>query len=332
MCSDGRAGGVNGAVVVAVNQLIAIGPGHGGFRPVGYGIAVRELAQVARCRQVVAFVLGVVIKHLGELLAGDAVAGLEGPVSVAGGHAGDSGPVHGIAIPFLGVYVLVGVAQVLIRDVRLALQVVENLHSLGAGHLCVGGEGCSAHALHDALFHHIVHGGMVPGVLLHVCQMVGGAQLAAVAAEGHGDGHLAIGLGKAVGAVLVLGDLNLVAVCVFHNHLVHLKALVRLGGDGHRIPFLRAAGAGGHSAVFRLVHRGGIGEHHRGRVLAHLHGNGFTGKAGARSFDAHLVCPGGQASDRGTRTGGPGTGATQPVLHSGGDAGYLVGTAAHGVR
>ena len=49
------------------------------------------------------------------------------------------------------------------------------------------------------------------------------------------------------------------AVLVFHQDFIHLKALVRLGGDGHHIPFLRAAGAGGHSAVFRLVHDGGIG-------------------------------------------------------------------------
>ena len=100
---------------------------------------------------------------------------------------------------------------------------------------------------------------MVPGILAHVRQVVAGAKLAAVAAEGHGDGHCPVGLGEGVGAIRVLGDLNLLAVLLFHQDFIHLKALVRLGGDGHRIPFLRAAGAGGHSAVFRLVHGGGIG-------------------------------------------------------------------------
>ena len=48
--ADGGACRVDGAVVVAVNQLIAIGPGHGGFRPISYAAAVRELGKVALCR------------------------------------------------------------------------------------------------------------------------------------------------------------------------------------------------------------------------------------------------------------------------------------------
>lgn len=45
--ADGGACRVNGAVVVAVNQLVAVGPAHGGFRPVGHAATVRELGKVA---------------------------------------------------------------------------------------------------------------------------------------------------------------------------------------------------------------------------------------------------------------------------------------------
>ena len=68
-----RAGVVNLAVLVAVDKSLAVGPAHGGFRPIRYGLAVGELAQIALCGQVAALVLCVVVEHLGELLAGNAV-------------------------------------------------------------------------------------------------------------------------------------------------------------------------------------------------------------------------------------------------------------------
>ena len=39
--------GIDGTVVVAVNQLVAIGPFHGYLGPISYAAAVRELGKVA---------------------------------------------------------------------------------------------------------------------------------------------------------------------------------------------------------------------------------------------------------------------------------------------
>ena len=44
LCSDGRAGGVNGAILVALNQSFSVGPLHGNFRPFANFTAVGELA------------------------------------------------------------------------------------------------------------------------------------------------------------------------------------------------------------------------------------------------------------------------------------------------
>ena len=80
--ADSGASRVDGAIVVAVDQLVAVGPGHSSFLPIGYGVSARECAQIALCGQITALVLGIVEEHLGELLAGDAVCGLENAVPI----------------------------------------------------------------------------------------------------------------------------------------------------------------------------------------------------------------------------------------------------------
>ena len=45
--ADGGASRVDGAIVMAVNQLVAVGPGHGGYSPILHGIAIEEKAQTS---------------------------------------------------------------------------------------------------------------------------------------------------------------------------------------------------------------------------------------------------------------------------------------------
>ena len=142
---------------------------------------------------------------------------------------------------------------------RFALQVVQNLHHLAAGQAAVGLECCGADPRHNTMLHHIVHGFMVPGAQLHVCQVCGGAQLAAGAAEGDGDSHALAGLGEAPGAVAVFREFHLAAVGPGDCDLSHFIALVGLGGDGHWIALAGMGGIDGHGAVLGFEDGGGIG-------------------------------------------------------------------------
>ena len=45
--SGSNACGIDGAIIMAVNQLVAVSSGHGYLGPIGHGIAVRELGKVA---------------------------------------------------------------------------------------------------------------------------------------------------------------------------------------------------------------------------------------------------------------------------------------------
>ena len=56
--ADGRACRIDGAIIMAVNQLVAIGPGHGYLGPIGYAAAV------TLCRQVAALVCYIVIVNV----------------------------------------------------------------------------------------------------------------------------------------------------------------------------------------------------------------------------------------------------------------------------
>src|SRR5699024_2864101 len=78
--TGGGASGLQSAVVVAVDECVAVGPGHGGEGPLLYGIAVGEGGKVALGGEVIVLVRCVVVEHLGEFLAGDGLIGTEGSV------------------------------------------------------------------------------------------------------------------------------------------------------------------------------------------------------------------------------------------------------------
>ena len=59
---------------------------------------------------------------------------------------------------------------------------------------------------------------------------------------GHLNRHLAVGLPEGVGAIRPRRHLHGLAVAVGHGDLIHLIALVRVGGDGHGVAPLRAGG------------------------------------------------------------------------------------------
>ena len=144
----GGAARLQGAVIVAVDKGIAVGPGHGGKGPLLHGIPVGELRKVALSSQIGALVRDVVVQHLCELFTADGLIRAERAVLVAIHHAGGFRPGDGGLVPVIHQVGEVGSPTPL----RLALQVVEDLHGLGPSQALAGHEGGGAGALHTLRF------------------------------------------------------------------------------------------------------------------------------------------------------------------------------------
>ena len=139
--ADGAALGVDGAVLMAVDQALAVGPAQGGFRPAADGASVRELGQIASSRQIVALEAGVLVQHHGELLAGHVAVGVVQVAANARHNVVLGGPSDGVHSPVARGHV--GKGGVAGHN-GLAFQVVEQLSSHSPVQLHVGLEGVSS--------------------------------------------------------------------------------------------------------------------------------------------------------------------------------------------
>ena len=146
---------------MAVDQFVAVGPFHSGFGPSTYLITIRELGNQIRGSGSVKPLKGcVVVHHLGELLTGDGIIGLEGSIAIAVHHSIDFCPSDGVDLPIVRQIGKRGVPG----DRVLALQVVEDLHSLRAGQLLVRSEQAARQTIHQAVDFHILNGVRSPFV------------------------------------------------------------------------------------------------------------------------------------------------------------------------
>ena len=94
--ANGAALGVDSAILMAVDQALAIGPAQRCLRPRADGTSVRELGQVAAGCQIIALVLGVVVQYLGELFPGHVAVRVVQALANARHHIVLGGPGDGV--------------------------------------------------------------------------------------------------------------------------------------------------------------------------------------------------------------------------------------------
>lgn len=160
------AGGVQGAVGVAVDDLLAHGPLQGGDGVGGDLVLVGEAVQVLLQGHVLqALDLLVAEQDRGHLLAGHGVHGTEGRLVIAVDDLVGSGPGHCVAVPL---------ARRHIRKLGSAghsggfFQPIQHGDDHGAVHRPVGGERRGRSAGHETLRISVLHGVIEPIAALHI--------------------------------------------------------------------------------------------------------------------------------------------------------------------
>ena len=198
------------------------------------------------------------------------------------------GPVHSLRVPGLPVYIRVGVLQVFIGNVRLALQVKEDLHGHGPAQVGLRRKGGAAGALHQAVFIGVPHGLHIPPALFHISKGQDGQGLVPQLVHGHGAGDLAGGQeqGLPVGALLPIQEQQ-----PFRGHvaagdpLVQLPVLVLLRAlnNGVKVPGVDVVDKGGTLGVGHVVDHDAAGalQGHKGvgPAVYHAHGDALRLRA-----------------------------------------------------
>ena len=88
--------GIDRAIVMAIDQLISVGPAHGNFSPTGYAVSIGESAQITSRTGVIAFYQCIVVQHLGKLLAAYWLIRTEGVILITLNNTVFFGPDNGV--------------------------------------------------------------------------------------------------------------------------------------------------------------------------------------------------------------------------------------------
>lgn len=241
------AGGLELAVVAALEQAGRNRPGHRILRVVADAAGIREAGQARARADIVADILRIAIKYRRKLLAGNCTVRVEQPVIHASNYAVRARPDYRVGVP--------GVRRDVAERVRapdrgLADRAVDHRHQHGAGGRFIRPEDVRVKAVHDAVAVGVHDRVVEPVVSAHVVERELHRTLHEAGLDRHGAGGHLEGVHTSA-----LGDVDELAVLGPDGDAVEAVALVR----GHREPDGTALGgvaqAGLDCAVVTLEHR-----------------------------------------------------------------------------